>query len=93
MSSIDEIVRNCSHEKVAQAAVASLGCDVAGKVGVLATSRGMSVGAFTAQTVRQFHERGGDTEKRALGRAMHGADQPILSGLHHILRPILEECD
>ncbi|WP_051953339.1 hypothetical protein [Methylocapsa aurea] len=90
MCLIAEIVHTCSNEKVAQAAVASIGSDFAGKVGATASAHGMSVGAFTAHTVLQFDRIRGEQQRKAIHEAMRGSDQPILSGLQHILRPVVE---
>jgi hypothetical protein len=89
MCLIAEIVHTCSNEKVAQAAVASLGNEFASKVGETARLSGMSVGAFTARTVRQFDQCVGEKERQALRDAMRGTDQPILFGLHQILQPAI----
>lgn len=91
MSSITEILRNCSHEKVAQAAVASLGYSFARKVEAAACAKGMSIGRFTAETVDNFDRFSDHRRKDALGEAMKGADQPILIGLQHILTPVVEQ--
>ncbi|ACB95598.1 hypothetical protein [Beijerinckia indica] len=91
MSSITEILRNCSHEKVAQAAVASLGYAFARKVEAAACAKGMSIGRFTAETVGDFERHSDLQEKDALGQVMKRADQPILTGLHHILEPVLDQ--
>jgi hypothetical protein len=90
MCLIAEIIHTCSHEKVAQAAVASLGSDFAGKVGVTAGAFGLSIGAFTVRTVREFERSVGEQEKQALRAIMDRADQPILTGLQHILQPVVE---
>lgn len=90
MCLIAEVVHSCSNEKVAQAAVASIGPAFAGKVGATASAHGMSIGAFTARTVLQFDRNIGEEEKQALRRAMKGADQPILIALHHILQPVID---
>jgi hypothetical protein len=90
MCLIAEIIHTCSHEKVAHAAVASMGSDFATKVGVTAGANGLSIGAFTARAVREFEKVGGEHEKQALQRAMNGSDQPILAGLAHILEPAIE---
>jgi hypothetical protein len=89
MCLIAEIVHTCSNEKVAQAAVASMGTEFASKVGKTARLRGMTVGAFTAETVLRFDRSVGEKERQALREAMKGADQPILFGLHQILQPAL----
>ena len=93
MCLIAEIIHTCSHEKVAQAAVASMGADFAGKVGATAGAYGLSIGAFTVRAVRDFESRVGEQEKQALQALMHHADQPILIGLQHILQPVIESDD
>jgi hypothetical protein len=90
MCLIAEIIHTCSHEKVAQAAVASMGSDFAGKVGVTAGAYGLSIGAFTARAVREFETSVGEREKQALRAVMDRTDQPILTGLQHILLPVVE---
>lgn len=89
MCLIAEIIHTCSHEKVAHAAVVSVGPDFAGKVGVTADAHGLSIGAFTARTVRDFEKRVGEPEKQALRALMDRSDQPILTGLRHILEPVM----
>jgi hypothetical protein len=90
MCLITEIIRTCSHEKVAQAAVASMGPFFAGKVGSTAGAQGLSIGAFAARAVQEFERVSGEEDWRTLRKAMDGADQPILIGLQHILWPVLE---
>jgi hypothetical protein len=89
MCLIAEIIHTCSHEKVAHAAVASLGSAFAGKVGATAGACGLSIGAFTARAVREFDEFSGEAERRAVREAMDGSDQPILTGLQLILSPFI----
>jgi hypothetical protein len=91
MCLIAEIIHTCSNEKVADAAVASVGSDFASKVGVTAGTYGLSIGAFTARAVLHFEKIGGEQEKQALRAAMDRSDQPILSGLQHILEPVIEQ--
>jgi hypothetical protein len=86
MCLVAEIVHTCSNEKVAQAAVASLGTEFANRVDATARLCGMSAGAFAARTVRQFDNCVGERERQALREAMRGSDQPILFGLHQILQ-------
>jgi hypothetical protein len=93
MCLIAEIIHTCSHEKVAQAAVASLGSEFAGKVGVTAETFGLSIGAFAARAVREFEKSVGEKEKKALRAVMDRTDQPILTGLQAILQPIVEVDD
>jgi hypothetical protein len=91
MCLIAEIIHTCSHEKVAQAAVSSMGSAFAGKVGVSAGACGLSIGAFTVRAVREFDELSGEVERQAIRKAMDGADQPILTGLQLILSPLIEK--
>jgi hypothetical protein len=90
MCLIAEIIHTCSHEKVAHAAVASMGSAFARKVGATAGARGLSIGAFTARVVREFDEFSGEADRQAIRKVMDGSDQPILAGLQHILWPIME---
>ncbi|WP_374308686.1 hypothetical protein [Methylocella sp.] len=90
MCLIAEVVHSCSNEKVAQAAVSSIGSDFAGKVKATATVYGLSMGAFAAHTVEQFGRTCDIEEKRVLRVLMKGTDQPILVALEHILRPAVE---
>jgi hypothetical protein len=90
MCLIAEIIHTCSHEKVAHAAVASMGACFAGRVGVTAGAHGLSIGAFTARVVQEFGKSSGEAEKDALRRVMDGSDHPILTGLQHILLPAIE---
>jgi hypothetical protein len=88
--SIEEITRTCNHEKVAHAAVASLGPRFARRVSETAEDNGLTLSEFVAETVRAFAEFADDAQRRALRAAMCGADQPLLAGLRHILEPSLE---
>jgi uncharacterized membrane-anchored protein YjiN (DUF445 family) len=91
--SIEEIVHTCSNEKVAQAAVASLGSDFATRVRTEAERHGTSMGTLVAKIVREFGEIADATERKAVCRAMHNTDQPILSGLRFILEGRLRIVD
>ncbi|MDR3408337.1 MAG: hypothetical protein P4L68_07555 [Methylovirgula sp.] len=89
--SIDEIVHTCSNEHVARAAVASIGVSFASRVRFVADLLGVSVGVFTAQTVRTFGEEASAGARREVVRAMVRSDQPILRGLEAILERELED--
>jgi hypothetical protein len=93
MCLIAEVVHSCSNEKVAQAAVASIGSEFAGRVKATASTFGLSMGAFTARTVLQFDRTCGGEEKQALRRMMRGTDQPILFALEQILKPVVIQHD
>jgi hypothetical protein len=88
---INEIVHTCSNEKVAQAAVVSLGSTFVSRVKSAADLHGISIGAFTARVVREFADDAQPLDRRAVDRVMYKADQPILRGLQAILERQLEE--
>lgn len=91
--SIDEIVHTCSNEKVAQAALASLGFAFAMRVRNEAECHGVSAGAFVACLVREFGHAADTSERRAIQKSMERADQPILVGLRAILQSRLAATD
>jgi hypothetical protein len=82
---IEEIVRSCVHETVAQAAVRCIGQKFFAEIEEAATSYGMTPGAFAALSVERFARHGDEAEIRAVRAAMLNAQEPILSGLHRIL--------
>ncbi len=82
---IEEIIRSCSNDQVAQAAVASIGKNFLSEVSDRATAYDMSVGAFTALSVDRFLRHGDEGELRSVAEAMRGSQEPVLSGLHRIL--------
>jgi hypothetical protein len=83
--SVDEIIHTCTNEKVAQAAVASIGFIFALRVKNAADVHGLSTGAFAAKVVDDFGRRADEFERRAVRRAMDSSQQPILCGLKTIL--------
>lgn len=82
---IDEIIRTCRSESVAQAAVASLGPRFARDVATAAEASGMSVGGYASYSVEKFARRGDEQQMRAVRAAMREAQQPVLAGLERIL--------
>lgn len=87
---VSEILRTCSHEKVAHAAVASIGRDFLERVNGIAGQRGLEPGAFAAQAVRDFERRAGDRQRQDLECAVKNTDMPLLQGLRYILEDALE---
>lgn len=83
--SVEEIIHTCSNEKVAQAAVASIGFVFALRVKSAADVHGLSIGDFAARVVREFGRVAGEYERKAVRGAMERSQQPILSGLRAIL--------
>jgi hypothetical protein len=87
---VREIVVTCSNPHVARAAVASIGGDFARRFIGEAASRSLSSGVLAAGLVRRFAHRAADRDWEGVEDATRGADQPILSGLRHILERGLE---
>ena len=80
-----EIVHTCSNSYVADAAVISLGGDLARAVADDANRHAMSRGAYAAKLVREFAREADDGDERGVIAAASGSEQPILSGLRYIL--------
>jgi aspartokinase-like uncharacterized kinase len=90
---MNDIFNSCTHEKVAQAAVACIGGVFADRVRHVAAVRGLTPGAFAASAVRRFDRTASGDARDILRRALRGTDQPVLHGLRLILEPSLEEAD
>jgi hypothetical protein len=82
---IEEIIRSCANEKVAAAAVSSMGRAFSRDVLAAADCYEMSLGGFTAFAVDRFSRRGDEREMRSVASAMASAQEPVLAGLHRIL--------
>ena len=80
-----EIVHTCSNSYVADAAVLSIGGDIARAVADDANRHAMSRGAYAAKLVRDFAQRADVREERHVVAAAEGSQQPVLSGLRYIL--------
>jgi hypothetical protein len=79
---VHEIVRTCSN---IHAALASIGGDFAAQFAAEARRRNMSAGMLAAELVKEFSNKAADEERDNVIAAARGADQPVLSGLRHIL--------
>jgi hypothetical protein len=80
-----EIVHTCSNSYVADAAVISIGGEIARAVADDANRHAMSRGAYAAKLVREFASRADDGERGRVAAAAFRSEQPILSGLRYIL--------
>jgi hypothetical protein len=80
-----EIVHTCSNSYVADAAVLSIGGDIARVITHDANRHDMSRGAYAAKLVREFASHADDGDERCVVAAAHRSEQPILSGLRYIL--------
>lgn len=82
---IEEIIRSCVSERVAEAAVASIGYGFTDRIAVAAVQYDMSVGAYVVVAVNRFAKHGDEAELRSVRLAMKAAQEPLLAGLHRIL--------
>ena len=80
-----EIVRTCSHSKVAAAAVDSIGGEFARAFAAEAKRRNLARGALAAQMVNEFAAHADEVALQKLTIATHRSDVPLLSGLRYIL--------
>lgn len=89
---VAELIRSCSHAKVAEAAIHSIGPDLAHEVRLRAQERGLDAGDYVAQSVQIFASSAHPQDWSRLSSRLRGVDMPILAGLHYILeRRIGEE--
>ena len=91
---LDEIINSCSNASVAEAAVRSIGGNVAEAARSAAEARGLSLGTYASGEVRAFDREATPQGREALLAAIRRTDQPILAGLRFILeRAMSEEAD
>ena len=89
---VAELIRSCSHAKVAEAAIHSIGPDLVREVGMRAQERGLESGAYVAQSVQGFAGSARPHDWRRLAARIEGVDMPILAGLLFILeRSVAQE--
>jgi hypothetical protein len=82
---VAELIRSCSHAKVAEAAIHSIGPDLVREVGLRARECGLDAGAYVAQSVLAFAGSAHPHDWNHLSASLQGVDMPILVGLHFIL--------
>ena len=85
-----EIVHTCSNSYVADAALISIGGEIARAVADDANRHAMTRGAYAAKLVRDFATHADDCERGRVLAAAQGSEQPILSGLRYILEKGVE---
>ena len=85
-----ELINSCSHEKVAEAAVLSIGGDFRDRVALLARASDVSTGGFAAQCVRRFAEEAHEDDWEALSAVIAGCDTPILHGLRWLVETMID---
>ena len=82
---VSDLLHSCANDRVAAAAVSSIGGDFALHVQNLADDEGASVGSYTARVVRAFAMGATEREWRDLVFAVRGQDHPVLAGLQVII--------
>ena len=82
---MSDLLNSCANEGVAEAAVASIGGAIAGRVRSEAEERGVTVGALVSTRVRNFRRHASERDWRDLTEALRGQDFPVLSGLGVIM--------
>ena len=89
---VAELIRSCSHAKVAEAAIHSIGPDLVREVDMRARECGLDAGAYVAQSVQGFAGSARPHDWRRLSARIQGVDMPILAGLLFILeRSVTQE--
>ena len=86
---IQDIINSCSNEKVAEAAVASIGGIFARRVRETARRRGVRPGALAASAVMRFRSNARAAEFEALQTAVSGEDLALLRRFALIVEPEL----
>ncbi len=82
---VSDLLHSCANDRVAAAAVSSIGGEFAVRVQRMAREDNLSVGAYTSQVVRAFALGATERDWRALVFATRGHDHPVLAGLQAIL--------
>ena len=82
---VDEIFLTCSNPHLARAALVSIGGHFADDFAREASRNNSSPGAHAAMIVKAFADSATSDDRADVWRAARGSDQPILSGLRHIL--------
>jgi hypothetical protein len=80
-----EIVRTCVNSHVAEAAVQSLGGEIALLLSEDAGRVAMSRGDYTAKLVRDFASSADACDEGRVLAAARGSQHPLLTGLRYIL--------
>ena len=82
---IGDILHSCANDRVAEAAVTSIGGDFAERVGELARRCDLPVGILVGKLVRQFSAHASERDWRFVLTAMDGEDLPVLCGLRAVV--------
>ncbi len=86
---IADILHSCSNERVAEAAVASIGGEFADQVRALARRDGLAVGAFVGKLVSRFALDAHERDWRLVVVAIGSDELPVLAGLRAVLEAMI----
>lgn len=82
---VSDLLHSCTNDRVAAAAVCSIGGAFASHVQTEADERGLTIGAYASSMVREFAIGATERDWRDLVVACRGADHPVLAGLQLIV--------
>lgn len=82
---VSDLLHSCTNDRVAAAAVSSIGGAFACHVQSRADAHGTTMGAYAAGLVREFAIGATERDWRDLVNAVRGADHPVLAGLQLIV--------
>jgi hypothetical protein len=82
---VEEVIHTCSDANVASGALASIGGEFAEDFAARASRFNLSPGMLVVLIVKAFSDQASPDQRNEIWRLAHGTDQPILSGLRHIL--------
>lgn len=82
---VSDLLHSCTNDRVAAAAVCSIGGTFSGDVQAKADEHGMTIGAYAATMVREFAMNASERDWRDLINACRGSDHPVLAGLQLIV--------
>jgi len=80
-----EVFDSCANPKVAAAALASIGGDVAASVRGVAAQNGVPAGVLVAELVREFREHSRPSVVASAEEAMRRSELPVLAVLQQII--------
>lgn len=82
---VTDLLHSCANDRVAAAAVSSIGGNFALQVQSAADDHGLTVGAYASRVVRAFAAAATERDWRDLTIVVRGQDHPVLAGLQAIL--------
>ncbi len=82
---VEEIIHTCSNVNVARGALASIGGEFADDFATRALHNNLSPGMLAVLIVKAYSDQASPYQRDEVRRFAHGTDQPILTGLRHIL--------